>query len=222
MRIHTTITAHSGCEGRPDNSLEYVRFALGCGADALEVDVRRRTGGLYISHDPSEGPCPALREVFALVREGKMVLNCDLKEPGLEWETLDLARSCGVEDRVVFSGTVSAGLMAEAEIRERTLWNADNAVPDFWERVKGGGSLTAADVRQVAEICREHGAQAVNVYYGFCTPENLAIFQEFGVGVSAWTVDDEQEVRRLLAAGVRNITSRRPLMALSVRDGRER
>lgn len=32
--MHTMITAHSGCEGRPDNSLEYVQYALHCGADA--------------------------------------------------------------------------------------------------------------------------------------------------------------------------------------------
>ncbi len=34
--MHTMITAHSGCEGRPDNSLEYVQYALHCGADALK------------------------------------------------------------------------------------------------------------------------------------------------------------------------------------------
>ncbi len=220
MHIHTTITAHSGCEGRPDNSLEYVRFALGCGADALEVDVRRRSGGLYISHDPSAGFCPSLREVFELAQGSGMTLNCDLKEPGLEWEVLDLARACGVE--VVFSGTVSAGLLAEAEIRDRTLWNPDNAVHDFWERVKKGGSLTAEDIRLVAERCRERGAKAVNVYYGFCSPENLAIFRERGVGVSAWTVDEEGEARRLLEAGVCNITSRRPLMVLSLRGEKGR
>ena len=36
--MKTQITAHTGAEGRPDNSLEFVSYALACGADALEVD----------------------------------------------------------------------------------------------------------------------------------------------------------------------------------------
>lgn len=63
--MHTMITAHSGCEGRPDNSLEYVQYALHCGADALEVDVHPKDDGFYISHDPSghtlaKGPTVAM------------------------------------------------------------------------------------------------------------------------------------------------------------------
>lgn len=219
MHIHTMITAHSGCEGRPDNSLEYVRYALGCGADALEVDVHRGSGGFYISHDPSEDPCPGLKEVFALVRKGGVAINCDLKEPGLEREVLDLACSCGIAGQLVFSGTVSAEAMAEEEIRKRTFWNVENAVPSFWEQYKAGIPFAREDVRRAAESCRKHGAGVVNVYYGFCTPEMLAVFREYGVGVSAWTVDDPEEARRLLAEGVRNITSRRPLLVRSLRDG---
>ena len=36
------ITAHSGSDGTPDNSLEFVRYALSCPVEALEVDVRVR------------------------------------------------------------------------------------------------------------------------------------------------------------------------------------
>lgn len=219
MHIHTMITAHSGCEGRPDNSLEYVRYALGCGADALEVDVHRRNGGFYISHDPSEDACPGLEEVFALVREGGMLLNCDLKEPGLERDVLELARSCGAEEQLLFSGSVCAGAMEEEEIRRRTFWNVENAVPAFWEQYKAGIPFTLEDVLRAAESCRRHGAGVVNIHYGFCTPEALAVFREQGIGVSAWTVNEEGEARRLLAAGVRNLTSRRPLLLRSLRDG---
>ena len=67
--MHTMITAHSGCEGRPDNSLEYVQYALHCGADALEVDVHPKDDGFYISHDPSDGAHPDLKDVFSDSRQ---------------------------------------------------------------------------------------------------------------------------------------------------------
>ena len=38
------LTAHSGCDGTAPNSREYLLYALQSGADALEVDVRRRYG----------------------------------------------------------------------------------------------------------------------------------------------------------------------------------
>lgn len=219
MRIQTLITAHSGCEGTPDNSLEYIRFALGCGADALEVDVRFREDGLYISHDSTGAACPSLKEVFALARESGMKLNCDLKEPGLEERVLELARSCGLAERLCFSGDVSPEALKNPAVRERTLWNVENAVPFYWERWQAGIPFTEEDARQAARVCREHGVRAVNVHYRFCTPAYMAAFRESGVGVSAWTVDSEEEVRRLLEAGAFNITSRRPRMALALRDG---
>ena len=32
-------TAHSGCDGMPDNSMEFVRYALGSEGDCFEVDI---------------------------------------------------------------------------------------------------------------------------------------------------------------------------------------
>lgn len=190
-----------------------------CGADALEVDVRFREGGLYISHDLSSAVCPSLEDVFALARESGMGLNCDLKEPGLERRALDLARSYGLAERLRFSGEVSPEALADPAVRKRTLWNVENAVPSFWERWRAGIPFAEEDVRQAARVCREHGVEVVNVHYGFCTPEYMAVFQELGIGVSAWTVDGEEDVRRLLSAGAYNITSRKPRMALALRDG---
>ena len=61
--METLITAHTGADGRPDNSLEFVEYALGCGADTLEVDVRRLPGGngsetLAIGHDQVGAQAP--------------------------------------------------------------------------------------------------------------------------------------------------------------------
>ena len=33
------ITAHSGCDGTPDNSMEFVRYALASEGNCLEADI---------------------------------------------------------------------------------------------------------------------------------------------------------------------------------------
>ena len=44
------ITAHSGCDGTPDNSMEFVRYALASEGNCLEADIRRnRDGELILS-----------------------------------------------------------------------------------------------------------------------------------------------------------------------------
>lgn len=60
--MDTLITAHSGCDGTPDNSLEFVKHALSCGVDAFEIDVCCRDGRLFMSHDTTDLECPGLDE----------------------------------------------------------------------------------------------------------------------------------------------------------------
>ena len=86
MSDKTLITAHSGSDGTPDNSLACVRYALSTAADAFEVDVRRLADGtLALGHDAADHTAPTLREVLALAAAKPGVrINCDLKERGLE------------------------------------------------------------------------------------------------------------------------------------------
>ena len=104
MSSQTMITAHSGADGTPDNSLVFVRHALTLPVDALEVDVRRGADGApALGHDAAGSDAPRLDEVFALVQaHPSMQINCDLKEPGLEETVYRLALSHGLGGRVVF------------------------------------------------------------------------------------------------------------------------
>lgn len=218
--MRTMITAHAGCEGTPDNSMENVRCALACAADTMEIDVHPRPdGGFYLSHDPSEGDCPGLEEAFALLKTSGKKVNCDLKVYGIEHAVLAAAERCGVADRVIFSGFVSREAMADPAVRDRAFWDLGCALPELEERYSPENLPRTEELRRALEVYRKFGAKVVNVYYPLCTEENLALFREAGVGVSAWTVNDEAELRRLLGKGLVNITTRRPVLACSLRDG---
>lgn len=209
--MYTMITAHSGCDGTPDNSLEFIRHALSCGADALEVDVRLRDGQLYLSHDASALECPSLEDAFRLLKGSTMQINCDLKEADLEEPVLELASKIGVEELVLFSGDVSpAKMKVDEKIRRKTLMNLHMLFGSDtpWQSV---------DLEQVVERCRDCGASVINIHYRLCTDELLDRMEQAGIGVSAWTVNDEAVARRLLERKLYNITSRVPGMVLSLR-----
>ena len=99
----TILTAHSGADGLPDNSLAFVRYALTTDADALEVDVRRAPSGeLRLGHDEADSSLPTLAEVFGLLRKvPDRRINCDLKEQGLEETVCELARKAELEGRPI-------------------------------------------------------------------------------------------------------------------------
>ena len=103
------ITAHSGADGTKENSLEFVKYAMQTGADALEVDVRMGENGILIlSHDKTDEDAARLADVFRMMRERpQMRINCDLKEYGLEMAVRQLALISGLKiDQILYSGSV--------------------------------------------------------------------------------------------------------------------
>ena len=79
-------------------------------ADAIEVDIYKMFGVLYISHWPAPFTYYKkirLREVFKLVKEKGMKVNCDLKTHGIIGDVIKLAKSMGVENQLIFTGCVS-------------------------------------------------------------------------------------------------------------------
>lgn len=129
------ITAHSGCDGTPDNSMEFVRYALASEGNCLEADIRRnRDGELILSHDETAEEAVRLGQVFELLKEKpEKRINCDLKTPGLEIPVYQLAKEYGVEGQLIYSGTVSSFFMKarpEKYPEVRVYWNIENLIPE--------------------------------------------------------------------------------------------
>ena len=110
MKETVMITAHSGCEGTPDNSLASVKKGIASGADCVEIDVRADGHGkLWLTHDLPEdfSALVSLEEAFALIRDSGIAVNCDLKEYDALLPALALADQCGIApDKLIFSGSV--------------------------------------------------------------------------------------------------------------------
>lgn len=201
----TVITAHSGCEGTPDNSREHIAAAIASGAEMIEVDVRQAPDGtLYLSHDvPEDISClPLLKELFEQAAGAEnLEMNLDVKTEGLIEPVMALAQEYGLAGRIVFTGACNA---------DRALANSLGA--EMWRSMWPGDQIPEGIAANQAD-----GSPFLNVYFGMITEEYDRALRAAGSGFSAWTVSDEKNIRRFLELGISNITTRTPGLALKLR-----
>lgn len=233
------ITAHSGCDGTEDNSMESVLKGIRLGADAVEVDVRRHGRGLFLSHDPlTEGKeYVPLYRVFDRIRHSELAVNCDLKEPGCLYPVLELAEEKGLEkEQLILSGSVSCDLLAQdPEIgRRATVYlnleeilkylfvrqstDFRNLMSNPWNELeKIAPVLQSHETGRIVRIARDCGTDVINLPWKLLDPEKVRDWQEAGAKLSVWTINEESILRKYLDADVYGITTRNAELALRIR-----
>lgn len=209
------LTAHSGADHTPENSMEFVQYALNLCPDALEVDVRNgENGELIISHDQTEKEAVTLKEVFNAVKKVPCIrINCDLKEGGLEQKVLQLTEECELPaERILFSGSVTkedlelAGDWKCIEV----YWNVEECIPDIYDNEQNVSKETA-DI--LIRECRKYGISVINMNEKFMSTSFIKQIVKNDLKISAWTVNDLERMKELLDLGVYNITTRNIKMA---------
>ncbi len=222
------IIGHRGAAGlAPENTLEAFQVAVDLAIDGIEFDVQRSkddvlvvfhdedlarvtngTGKLWdrtlaelkaldfvIQHDDYHNVrIPTLREAFELLRASEQLLMIELKEP---W------RYPGIEEQLV-------ALIREFDLVERS------QVRTFYHDALHAIHRLAPEVA-VSELWLDRVPQAdevtyktVNCHHVLCTAENVARLHRRGVQVTAWTVNELDDARRLIAMGVDELTTNYP------------
>jgi glycerophosphoryl diester phosphodiesterase len=229
------IVGHRGANGlAPENTLAAFQTAADLKIDGVEFDVQRTTDGHWIVfHDDDldrvtdgQGPVhertlaelkvldagskfdarfrgeriPTLAETFDLLRTTDLLLFIELKDPwrfpGIEQELADLTRQYDLVERVQVRSFYHASLhtffRVAPEISLSSLW---------YERVPEDDEVTF---------------KVIDVLYGLLTRDNIAHIHERGQLVTAWTVDDLDDARRLMDAGIDGLCTNYPdrLLAL--------
>ena len=199
----TMITAHAGAENTPPNTAESLRILLALGADAVEVDVRRVNDSLILSHDEPlfKKSVFTLAEALGQLRDAPgAMMNVDVKHEGMIVEVQQLAREYGVTERLLFTGDIGGDDERDIKNGGIPLWINQGLLP----RRDWDDPLPEAERR---------GFQIVNIDKRKVTEQMLNRADRFSV----WTVNDEKTLRALLTAGVKNITTRQPVLALRLR-----
>ena len=204
----TIITAHSGCEGTFPNSREHILEAIASGAEMIEVDVRRSGELLYLSHDVSEKPedCISLDEFLDMMKmQAGMRINFDVKTEELVPLVMEKVNARNMAEMAVFTGMCN-DKKKDIESLGAELWIS------LWPAADNEGEVIRGE-----NICLSEELSCINLHYSMITEENGRRINEKGLSFSAWTVDDEEEIRRLLKMQIKNITTRQPRLALELR-----
>ena len=225
------ITAHTGCEGTPENSMESILKGIELGADSVEIDVRMDPHGkMRLTHNelPDYSDTLLLETALRTIAEKGAAVNCDLKEEKLLYPVLEAAEALGIpRERLFFSGSVDVSLLAKDPSvvkRSRVFLNVeqlfkymskDTELPGTWEE---RGTLFDVYIEKTAEIVKRLGVECINPSYRMMTPLRITACNALGIGLSLWTVNDEADQERLLREDIVNLTTRNVSGALRVRD----
>jgi glycerophosphoryl diester phosphodiesterase len=216
------ITGHTGNDGTTANSVESIEKSILFGADAFEVDVRKDENSvLVLSHDVKAqsvyDTCPRLSDAFKIAaHHGSICINCDLKDDDIANEVIELANYNGIgSDRLILTGSVKPSyLSCHPEIINMAdiYMNAENIIEDIY-------NVTFVDlyIGKLSQTCLNCGVKGINIRYAYLTEDNIKTFTKYGLSISAWTVNNETEMARLLHFGVKNITTCRVEKAKSIR-----
>jgi glycerophosphoryl diester phosphodiesterase len=236
--------AHRGASKEaPENTIAAFRKALERRADAVELDLRATSDGVLVCvHDATldrttngSGPVadttlaeirkldagswkapefagesvPTFGEALAVITPGA-VCTPELKVTGIEKQAVRIIAEAGAQHAVII---VSFHDEALARVRELapdmpTGWIVSRDPPEDRD-------AHAAELVGRAAAC---GASLISASFTTLTHELLAAAHNADMAVWVWTVDSEEPMGELLAAGVDGITSNVPHVLRRVID----
>lgn len=211
------ITAHGGALGTRKNTIEYLDKACNTAVEAIEVDVRADCkGNLILGHwfiPPIKSRRISLKTVFEYAKKYGKRVNVDLKRTGLVATAVALAKEVGVEDLIYFTGSVS-----HDDIKD--LGGCDVYVnKGFYSRIHSLKTENLPAIKAYLESYGESVINGININYTQTNDELWNKAFEIGLGVSMFTVDDPDVLKRVVKMPFDNITTNISDVALKERDG---
>ncbi len=226
------VFAHrGGSKIGPENTITAFDRGLLVGADGLELDVHlSRDHVVVVHHDaslerttPLKGPLnhrtaaelaredvPALREVLA--RYPRKPIIIELKEPGpaLARAVVDEVRRAGAAEWVCL-GSFSTSALRTARRAAPEIATSGARFEVRMALYRSWVGLTPGRVPYRAfQVPETSGSTRV------VSPRFVELAHRAGIAVQVWTVDEPEDIRRLLEWGVDGIISDRPDVAVQV------
>lgn len=226
-----------GAREAPENSLAAFRHAAALGFECLETDVRPTRDGVAVlmhdatldrttdgsgrvhahswrdvrSHRLADGSPPLRLEEF-LEEFPDARVNIDAKEHGSVAPLVEAVRRTGAAERVCVT-SFSARRLAHAR---RLLPARVESSAHPWE------VLALRTLPRRARLARVHRVQVPVRAFGveLVEPALMAHARRLGLAVDVWTVDDPDEMERLLDLGVDGIMTDSPSVLREVLAGR--
>jgi glycerophosphoryl diester phosphodiesterase len=206
----------------PENTLASIQAAIDHGVDLVEIDVVRHRDALRLAHSKAEltEESPPLAKALPLVSAGETVgLLLDLKTPGAEAEVVALVRSSGLLERTAVASFHPASLRAFKELEPSLTTGFSypydrvglSRRPVFQPLIRGGlAGMRRILPARIAGMLARARADAAMLHWGLVSPRLVERCHALGAAVLAWTIEDEDALRRALRAGVDGVIANDP------------
>ena len=208
------------------NTAESFDAAVEHGVDMIELDVlRAKEGKLIVAHDHRDALVRkpmGLTEALDLFLEPPLddvEIDCDLKLAGREAELAGALSGRGLVERAMVSTMEVESLIKLRKLEPdlRLGWTYPKTRRD-WTRYGWAGPALRAGIsairRRFPGILEKKGPKlgvnAVWAYHQIITSRLVESARKVDVELIAWTVDDPDRMRKLLAMGVDGICSNDP------------
>ena len=223
--------AHRGASiDRPENTLAAFEEAIRQGADVIEADVRATSDGeLLVIHDATLDRTTNARGALASmdytrarsldagrgeriptpdevmeVARGRVRVTFDIKDHDAVDAIVAVVRELEMTDSVAFSSFLP-------EIGERI--RAFGLASPLIQLVESAAGLASITARGAGT---HQGISGIGMPAKLVSAQMTERLRRHGFGVFAWTVDDPEEMQRLVADGVNGVLTNRPGVLASV------
>lgn len=200
-----TITAHTGCMGTEENSVESMRAGVANGATIIEFDVNfTEDGSPVLTHDEPKGDELGLEVAFEFLAQNKNIkANVDMKSTANMSAVQKLAIEYGVTEQIFFTGINLEDVEAVQKGCPRISYylNVD---------VDKAQNTDAEYIKSLVNEVKTSGAIGINLNYKSASSEIVKAFRANMLYVSVWTVDDKLSMYEILSMAPDNITTRKP------------
>lgn len=201
-----TVTAHTGCEGTKDNSLESIKAGQKAGADIVEFDLRfDKEGNGILSHDETAEKAVSLDEAFELVASyDKLKVNVDCKTTDNLTDVYRLSEKYGITDRIFYTGIEEKDVPAARAQTPMISYFLNYPAKSLKKR-------NEKYIRFLISLTKENGAVGINLKYTRCSKKMVKMFHDEGLLVSVWTANSPRVMKKCLSFAPDNITTRYPV-----------
>ena len=237
--------AHRGASGRghsPENTLSAFKEAISIGSECVECDVHcTKDGQVIVIHDGTlnrttnkKGAVaemtleeveqadagswfsnsfvgeriPTLRELLELTKE-KVITVIEIKPENITDKVVQEVEKADAVNEVILQSFYPKVVQTVQELN-----------PKIPRALLISGQLPVIRISSIMGFIHqtlEVGASTLNMPYKVVTPNLIREVHKRGMSVWAWTVDDESDMKELIAMGINGITSNYPEKLIALR-----
>jgi len=220
------VIGHRGAMGHEtENTLASVQKAMELGVDMIEIDVFNISSGeTVVFHDEKVDRLANSTgniEEYNIVQLRQLTLEGGHKIPMLQDVLKLMNNQVALNIELKGAGTANRVNHIVNYYIEKEGWSPDNfVISSFkWDELRAVREinkdikiaiLTENDPVEAIEVAKELNAVAINPHFKALTQENVAKIQSAGLKVYTWTVNEPEDIQKMMEFGVDGIITNYP------------